>query len=687
MAKIIRGDEAGRAALEASSIVDALRADTLLGRELVRLYRSAVNHRKRLRVGDYGLDELLRECYDARDDKSLCGEAALQDKYPQWAAMPISLVSFKVNILVSLIRESLADVANAPFIIDPTPEPEIPRAERERLLDGLEEAVLVMAAEVEGRQEAFLEAAAAEGIDPALAAASPEFPQLDADAVSELVRQRKIKARQAVRQHAQEQALSLQRDLYDKTVEGGYRKAVIEFADDFATYPFGCMHGPVSVYVPRVKWDGDRLVEELAQEWRFERVSPFDFFWTADSTTTQDGTAVFIRKRVGIDYLYRCLDLADDAATQDGYRKDALVYLRDMAEDGALPRDWLAYLTTNPEIQPDLLRWKAGDTAELLICYARVTGAVLEEYGFKDIEPHKTYEIQAEMCGGQVIRCLRSVALGSRKRPVFTASFESRNNSIVGVGLAQKLLPLHKAYRAVVHLMMYNLGLSSEPITEFEISRLLQYMPDSWIDDPQIAPGMTFPTDGDRMGNGSRAVKFTQIPNTTDSALRLASYIFDLSHIISNIPAALHGQPVGSGANRTVRGLLTLQGNTLKPIHSALMNLDLGIIEPMVTMLYHMLVMFDDDFEYSGDCVVVAKGASGMIQREMDKQAAMENLQILGQLGGSVNPEIVNRTVTKLLLTAGVLEEGEAAMIPQAPAAQDAPPAAPAAQEQTPPQG
>ena len=138
-----------------------------------------------------------------------------------------------------------------------------------------------------------------------------------------------------------------------------------------------------------------------------------------------------------------------------------------------------------------------------------------------------------------------------------------------------------------------------------------------------------------------------------------------------------------------MRGLLTLQGNTLKPIQSALMNLDLGVIEPMITLLYMLLVMYEDDFEYTGDCKVVAKGAASMVQREMDKQAAMENLQILGQLGQQINPELLNRTVTKLLTVAGVLEPGESAMLdtppmgampPSAPPMEQAPP-----QEQVPP--
>lgn len=72
----------------------------------------------------------------------------------------------------------------------------------------------------------------------------PDFPKFEKDQLIEMTRASKVKLHQQVKQHAQEQALLLQKDLYDKTTEGGYRKAIMEFADDFATYPFGCIHGP-----------------------------------------------------------------------------------------------------------------------------------------------------------------------------------------------------------------------------------------------------------------------------------------------------------------------------------------------------------------------------------------------------------------------------------------------------------
>lgn len=639
-----------------------LEAKTELGKEFSRQWKKAKHNKRQQRVGDYNLQELLLECYKARDDQTSCGEADFRDKYPQWVGMPVSIVSFKVGILVALIRESLVDVAQAPFIIDPTPNPEIPDDQKQRIVSELTEQVEASAKQVVAAQEGYINQAAAQGIDLNLAVQQPDFPELDKEQVINLIRENKVKLFSQMKQHAEEQAMLLQRDLYDKTIEGGYRKAIIEFADDFATYPFGCIHGPFPVYKKETKWVRNKFEEVESVSWSFERVSPFDLFWTEDSSSTQNGTAIFIRKLVGYDYLFNCRSLAKKDP-ESGYDYDTLNELIKLTRESRIPRFWTEFEANNPENSSSNMLWQRGDNCEILIRYGRFFGYELSEMGFADIDDDSLYETKTIMCGGQVIYAQINNNPSQYKRPVFTASFESRNGSIVGVGLGQKLLSIHKAYRAVIHLVMYNLGLSSEPITEVEVNRLLQYMPDEWIDNPVIAPGMVIPADGDRMGNGSRAIKFTQIPNTTDSALRLANYIFEQSHVISNIPAALHGQPVGSGANRTVRGLLTLQGNTLKPIQSALTNLDLGIIEPMVTLLYMLLVMYEDDFDYSGDCKVVPKGAASMIQREIEKQSAIENIQTLGQLGQQINPDILDRVLTRLLTVAGILEPGENPLI------------------------
>lgn len=641
----------------------SLKAKTALGKEFQRQWKAALQTRRTETVGDYNLAELLVECHAARDDKTSCAEKALREEYPEWAAMPVSIVAFKVGLLVSLIRESLVDVAAAPFIIDPTPSAEIPKAEKDRIIEEISADIMEVTAQLQ-----------AQGM------------MLDDKDIMRMIKEKKVEAKLAVKEHAKAQAHELQTEIYDKTIQGGYRNAVIEFADDFATYPFGCIHGPFPVIREESVWKGSKFAEEKKVVWAFERVSPFDLFWTEDSKDTQGGTAVFVRKTVGYNFLFDARELAreeKDKEEKSGYIEENLTDLIEMTREAKIPRQWTEFDMASPESNHNPVMWQQGDTIEMLIRYGRFYGHKLKDMGFTGLNEDRSYETMVVMVGGQVIQCQLNDNPSQYKRPVFTASFEKRNGSIAGVGLAQRLLGIHKAFRAVINLAMYNLGLSAEPITEIEADRILKHMPAEWIDNPTISPGQVFVSDPDRASNGSRAIKFTEIPNVTTSSISMAQYIFDMAHVLSNIPAALHGQPVGSGANRTVRGLLTLQGNTLKPIHSSLVNLDMGVIEPMVTLLYMLLVMHEDDFEYSGDAKIIAKGAASMIQREIDKQAAMENIQILGQLGENVNPVLMDRAITALLSLSGIMEPGEIATIQAQP--QQAPPGA--APGQSPEQG
>lgn len=663
-----------------------LNPKTELGREFIRQFRDAAGLRHSIRVGDYMLGTLLHECKKARDDEPTSAELSFREKYPAWTPMPISLVAFKVNLLVAMLRENLVDVSTAPFIIDPTPNPEIPASEKQRVLSEVYKDLLAKAEDIVGQQIGFADVGLAEGVSMETILNHAGLPTLNAAELIEDMRQRKGRLLAEIRKHAEDQAAMLQRELYDKSVEGGWREAFIPFIDDFATYPYACIHGPIPTIKTEARWAGDKFKEEQRVTWSFERVSPFDFYWTNDSTSAQDGTAIFIKKMVGYEYLFDALEFAEQDE-QSGYDKTALNELIEMLHDGGIPRFWSGALLS-PENNDGGAVWLRGDTAEIIIRYGKHTGRELLDFGFADLKPNKVYETKSIMCGGKVIYLTMNNNPSQYKRPVFCTSFETRNGSIVGVGLAQRLLSLHKAYRTVMQLCMYHLGYLSEPISIVDYKRIMEFMGEDWVENPAIYPGMTIVTGPDTTMRGDKPVSFMQIPNSTDSLLRMADHLFELSHVVSNIPAALHGQPVGSGANRTVRGLLTLQGNALKSVQSSLINLDRHVVEPMVTLLYMQLVKHDDDFEYTGDCKIVAKGAASMIERELKAQQAMENLQIIGQVGAHIPPEILAEQIEELLRVTGILKDGQRLPPPQPAlplqAAQGVPPEALPA-EPTPP--
>ena len=150
-----------------------------------------------------------------------------------------------------------------------------------------------------------------------------------------------------------------------------------------------------------------------------------------------------------------------------------------------------------------------------------------------------------------------------------------------------------------------------------------------------------------------------------------------LADRVTNIPAALHGEAVGSGAMRTFRGMSMLQGNATKALHAAVSNMATGIFDPLGQLLYNLNMLYAEDASVKGDSQIVTKGAEGLLQKEMEKQSAMELLQVVGsvgaQLGSVVNlAPVVRWGLIKLIGTLGVpddlLKEMEQAppMMPQA---------------------
>ena len=192
--------------LKASRIEKTITPHEELGLEVMRQFRHARTVRAGKQVGEYTLDNLLHECYKARDDQLLCGEAELREKFPPWAAMPVSIVAFKVNILVSLIRETLVDISRAPFIVEPTPEPEIPQDEIRSRMQAIYDEITSISAQVVQEQQAFVAGAVEGGAAPSDAVASSELPRLPPEAVMELLKQAKVDMRQQVIDHAKQQA-------------------------------------------------------------------------------------------------------------------------------------------------------------------------------------------------------------------------------------------------------------------------------------------------------------------------------------------------------------------------------------------------------------------------------------------------------------------------------------------------
>ena len=202
------------------------------------------------------------------------------------------------------------------------------------------------------------------------------------------------------------------------------------------------------------------------------------------------------------------------------------------------------------------------------------------------------------------------------------------------------------------------------------MSRVQRYIDDQW--DGSVVSNVLYPVDPDIAGGGRPAHYFHNVPSIAGQAIQIMNYFMELADKISQIPATVHGSAPGSGANRTYRGMMAILGNTMKPIQSSIINLDLDIFAPVGTLLYNLNMRYSKDLEIKGDCKVNARGAAGLLDKEMKKQSAIEALQVIGQLGQNVglNPKILEQAVGNVLEAMGLKVEGEETFAPQQPQGQ-----------------
>jgi hypothetical protein len=99
--------------------------------------------------------------------------------------------------------------------------------------------------------------------------------------------------------------------------------------------------------------------------------------------------------------------------------------------------------------------------------------------------------------------------------------------------------------------------------------------------------------------------------------------------------------------------MANLQSNAVKSLQAAVGNIDETVFLPMGELLYGYNMLYEDDESIKGDSKVQAQGVMGLLAREMERNNALELLQLIGsvgaQLGDSVTP-LVNWALQKTML-------------------------------------
>lgn len=570
-------------------------------------YDVAVKHRNMHKFGDFTASEILNQCHDQYYGAIPCDIAEVFGNMPQ-----INLTQLKVSALNAWLRDLLFGSGGVPFTLEPTPIPE--------LNESIEQETLMRVKEI------------------LFAESDVGLPVTPADMV-DLINKEKEAVREISFAAAQKACSLMEEQMWDQCLDGGYKTAFLQFLQDFCIYPYAVLEGPTPEIRVNYVWSGDRLKPKEEVVYAVNRISPFDFFWSPDSTNAQDGSYVIVRKR------YSRKQLVQMAKMSSYLRKNVVAALEHFSDQNT-NMDWLS---SNPEEQ-NRIPWDNKSPLEVLKYYGAVRGDILKEYGMTGLNDNAYYECIIHTLAHFTLKVVINPNPNASLRPIYVTSYEKTGNGIVGYGIAQKIREVERTFHACLRGLIKNMEFSSGPIGEVDFSRIQQWITDDEVG--SVEPYTINPVDPDPSNGGRTAYSFHNFPSNIGALQNLCQWFLSLADIITQIPASIHGQPVGTGANRTFRGMSMLYGNALKGVQSGITNIDDDVVSKFATSLYLLNLRYNPRKDIKGDAKVVARGSSGLMERELKKNDVLEAAQIVASLAqtGRVNPETMDEAVERVLV-------------------------------------
>ena len=577
-------------------------AETIV-RHVASCFKVAADHRRSIGVEQGMLSDIkaVNSQYTADDIAAL--SLADSDVY-------VGLTSLKMRALRSWIMDILANAEDRPWTLKATPMPDLSDAAMAVVIEKLQQEITDFGLKGELQDRAT-----------DLKFLAKEHTQKTAD----------VAARRA------------EDHIADIMLESDWRTVFEEFVTDIGTFPSAIIKGPNIRFVNRLQWTGETLEPVSKAIYTFQRVNPIHFYPSPNSTNTQDG-AYLIHE-----VFYSHAELTQVKKLQ-GVLAAAVEALLTHYPDGTQGIDFSSATVAMDGVQGTDVSAAAPDhTYRVLSYYGTMSGRMLADSGvMANINTDEVYEVELWTCGGFLLRAYLSPhPLGAR--PFHSASYNKVPGSFWGISLPATIREPQRILNATVRAMVRNMAYSSGPIGEYDADRL-----QGEVDIASIEPYRMYATRQDRMSIAASqpAIRFQEVPNTAPQLLRVYEYFTKVADEMSGIPAYAMGTPTANGAGRTLGGLSLLMGNAAKGIKAIISSIDRNVIEPVVRDLYHLVVMSSDDASIKADVTVVARGSTGVLQRELTRSSIVEVLTMITPYSQSgIIPEEAMKTVLRDVLS------------------------------------
>lgn len=509
------------------------------------------------------------------------------------------LFATKARQAKALIADILLGTGtDKPFTIKPTPVPELPPSEVDKIIQIVYEQALQ--AEMMG------------------------VPMSVAD-----IRQKLLDAKQTLENQIEETARiyaeRAEQKIEDILIEGGWFNALDQFIDDLMVFKTAFIKGPIVRMIPQLTWrqtaDGTfKPVVARERKLEFERVDPFNIYPAPWSKSVNDGFLIERHKlsRADLNALIGVV----------GYNEDAIRAVLDEHGSGGL-REWLSIDDERASAEGrDVSSANTSDSEliDALQYWGSVSGKMLREWGMSEDEipdESKEYEIEAWLIGNYVIKAVLNPD-PLKRRPYYAAGFSHIPGAFWHNSLFDVIRDCQDMCNSVARALANNLGISSGPQVVINVDRL-----PAGEQITEMFPWKLWQTTSDPMGSSAPPVSFFQPSSNAHELMIVFERFSQLADEYSGIPRYMAGFGGGEGgAGRTATGMSMMIGNASKQIKQLIGTIDMYVIGPSVERTYQWLMQYDPDAGLKGDLKVIARGALSLVTKESAQVRRNEFLQI-----------------------------------------------------------
>ena len=220
---------------------------------------------------------------------------------------------------------------------------------------------------------------------------------VDPSNLKQLASGMKDTAMREMKHEAEKRVDRMEKKMEDQLIEGGFVKALFEFTNDIATYPFATLKGPVPRKRKVLEWAEGGLAptETVRDEW--ERVDPYKFYWAPWGDDIQNMPVIEVHHLTRED--------VEGMIGVEGYDEDAIRSL--LSDFGVGGFDWLEKDDTEMEdLEGKDFDEAASDLVAAIQLWDSIPGHLLIEWGLKEKEiddPQRSYPCEVWMVNNVVI--------------------------------------------------------------------------------------------------------------------------------------------------------------------------------------------------------------------------------------------------------------------------------------------